>query len=80
MSQRTEHLNEEINITLDLKVTLKRLSNHNGFSDGQVAKATEEFKEVIKQDLLKQVCDEYSMEEILFSVDFVDYDVEPNGA
>lgn len=80
MSQRTEHLNEEINITLDLKVTLTRLSNHNGFSDGQVAKATEEFKEVIKQDLLKQVCDEYSMEEILFSVDFVDYDVEPNGA
>lgn len=80
MSQKTEHLNEEINIKLDLKVTLKRLSNHNGFFDGQVAKATEEFKEVIKDDLLKQVCDEYSMEEILFSVDFVAYNVEPNGA
>ncbi len=80
MSQRTEHLNEKINIALDLKVTLKRLSNHNGFFDGQVVKSTEEFKEVIKEDLIKKVCGEYSMEEILFSVDFVDYDVEPNGA
>ncbi len=78
MSQKIEQVNEEINIKLDLKVTLKRLSNHDGFSDGQVAKATEEFKEIIKEDLLKQVCNEYSMEEILFSVDFVDYDVEPN--
>ena len=78
MSQRTENVDEEILINLQVKVTLKSLSNHDGFFEGQVEKAKEEFKEEIEKELINKLADDYQMQEMLQSVDFVNYEVDSN--
>ena len=37
MSQRTQHVNEEIIVALKFKVTINSFSNHNGFKKGLLA-------------------------------------------
>jgi hypothetical protein len=79
MSQRTENVDEEMLINLQVNVTLKSFSNHDGFSDKQVEKAKEEFKDEIMKHLTNKLADDYQMEEFLYSVDFVNYEVDSNG-
>lgn len=79
MSQRRKNIGESMIINLQLKVTLKYFSNHDGFKEGQIEKAIEEFKEEIAKELTNKLADEYQMQEFLYSVDFVDYEVDSNG-
>lgn len=79
MSQRTENIKEEIIVDLKFKVTIKSFSNHNGFSQGQIEKAIEEFKENIKKELEDKLDNEFWQQEFLQTVDFVNYKVEPEN-
>ncbi len=76
MSQRSKNVNEEIIVDLKFKVTIKSFSNHNGFKEGQIEQAIEEFKENIKKELECKVNGEYQQQEFLQSVDFVYYEVD----
>lgn len=75
MSQRTENVNEYINVDLKLKVIIKQFSNHNGFSNGQIDRAIHEFKEKIQKHLINMITEDYQMSEMLYSTDFVDFEV-----
>lgn len=79
MSQRTENVNEDMIINLQVKVIIKQFSNHNGFGKGQIDRAIEEFKDEISKELLHKITDDFQMQEFLQSVDFVDYEVSQNG-
>ena len=76
MSQRTQNVEEEIIVDLQFKVTIKSFSNHDGFKQGQIEKAIEEFKENIQKELEYKVNGEYSQQEFLESVDLVYYEVD----
>lgn len=76
MSQRSEYVDEEIVVELKLKVTLNSFSNHDGFVNGQIKHAIEEFKEQIKKQLEYKINGEYCQQEFLQSVDFVNYEVD----
>ena len=78
MSQRIKYEEEEIFVNVQVKVKLKSFSNHDGSTDAQIDQAKEEFKDEIEKHLMDKLADEYTMEEFLYSVDFVDYEVEPN--
>jgi hypothetical protein len=76
MSQRSQSVNEEFTVELKLKVTIKSFSNHDGFKQGQIERAIEEFKENIKKEIEYNVNGEYNQQEFLQTVDFVTYEVE----
>jgi NADPH-dependent 7-cyano-7-deazaguanine reductase QueF len=76
MSQRTEYVEEEIVVDLKFKVTINSFSNHNGFSQGQIESAIEEFKEHIKKELEYKLNGEYRQQEFLQSIDYVNYEVD----
>jgi len=76
MSQRSKNINEEIIVELKFKVTINSFSNHNGFKEGQIEQAIEEFKEQIKKELEYKVNGEYQQQEFLQSVDFVSYEAD----
>ena len=76
MSQRTKNVDEELLVNLRVKVTLKSFSNHNGFNDEQVEEAKDEFKDEIKRHIESKLGGEYEMEEFLYSVDFVNYEID----
>ena len=76
MSQRTQHVEEEIIVDLQFKVTIKSFSNHNGFKQGQIEMAIDEFKENIKKQLEYKVNGEYWQQEFLQSVDYVHYEAD----
>ena len=73
MSQRSQNVNEEIEFDLSFKITIKSFSNHDGFKQGQIEKAVEEFKENIKTELRYIVEGEHQQQEFLETVDFVTY-------
>jgi NADPH-dependent 7-cyano-7-deazaguanine reductase QueF len=73
MSQRTQYVNEEIIVELKFKVTINSFSNHNGFKEGQIEQAIQEFKENIQKELECKVNGEYSQQEFLQTVDYVSY-------
>ena len=79
MSQRIKNVDEAMLINLQVNVTLKSFSNHNGFKDDQIDQAKQEFKDEIMKHLLSKLADEYQMEEFLYSVDFVNYNVDSRG-
>ena len=79
MSQRIKNIDEEILINLQVNVSLNSFSNHNGFKEGQIEQAKEEFKDEIMRHLKNKLSDEYQMEEFLNSVDFVNYEVDSNS-
>lgn len=79
MSQRTEEVDESMLINLRVNVTIKKFSTHDGFFDGQVEQAKEEFEDEIANHLTKKLVNDYQMDEFLYSVDFVDYEVDSNG-
>lgn len=76
MSQRTQHINEEIIVELKFKVTINSFSNHNGFKKGQIEQAIQEFKENIQKELEYKFNGEYYQQEFLETVDFVFYEVD----
>jgi hypothetical protein len=77
MSQISETVNETIEVTLKLKVTLTMLSNHNGFKEGQLQSAIDEFKENIEEHLTEKIVNEYHQEsDVIYGADFVYYNVE----
>lgn len=76
MSQRNKSVNEEMIVELKFKVTIKSFSNHNGFKEGQIEQAIQEFKENIQNELEYKVNGEYSQQEFLESVDLVYYEVD----
>ena len=76
MSQRIKNVDESMLINLQVNVTLKSFSNHNGFNDKQIEQAKEEFKDEIMKHLTNKLVDDYQMEEFLYSVDFVNYEVD----
>ena len=63
-------------VELKFKVTIKSFSNHNGFKEGQIEQAIQEFKENIRKELEYKVNGEYSQQEFLESVDLVYYEVD----
>ena len=77
MSQRMQQINKEIVVELKFKVKINSFSNHEGFKEGQVNKAIEEFKENIKKELEYIIEGEHGQQEFLQTVDFVTYEVEP---
>jgi len=76
MSQKTQHVNEEIIVELKFKVTINSFSNHNGFKEGQIEQAIKEFKENIQKELEHKVNGEYSQQGFLETVDFVSYEAD----
>tara|TARA_R110002012_G_C11520290_1_gene599374 strand:+ start:103 stop:345 length:243 start_codon:yes stop_codon:yes gene_type:complete len=79
MSQRIKNVDEEMLINLQVNVSLKSFYNHNGFYQGQIKHAKEEFKDEIMKHLTNKLSDIYRMEQFLYSVDFVNYEVDSNG-
>jgi len=75
MSQRTENVNEDMIVNLQVKVSIKSFSNHNGFGAGQINRAIDEFKEKIQKHLINMITEDYQMSEMLYSTDFVDFEV-----
>lgn len=75
MSQRTESINEDVIIELKFKVNIISLSNHNGFFYGQIDKAIEEFKEIIKEEMQCKINGVYQQQEFLQTTDFVSYEI-----
>lgn len=76
MSQRSQTVDETILINLQVKVSLKSFSNHDGFKNGQIEKAIEEFKDEISNVLCYNLEDEYFLQEFLLTVDYVQFEVE----
>jgi len=76
MSQRTQNVNKEITVDLSFKVTIKSFSNHDGFKNGQIEKAVEEFKENITKELIYIIEGEHQQQDFLQTVDYVTYDVD----
>ncbi len=78
MSQRSHSVDETILINLQVKVSLESFSNHDGFKDGQIERAVEEFKDEISNQLYYKLENTYYQQEFLQSVDFVQFDVVRN--
>ena len=76
MSLKSKNVDEEIVLELKFKVTINSFSNHNGFREGQIEQAIEEFKENIKKELEYKVNGVYQQEEFLETVDFVSFEVD----
>ena len=76
MSQRSKNVDKEIIVELKFKVTINSFSNHNGFKEGQIEQAIDEFKEQIKKELEYKINGEYQQQEFLQSVDFVSYEAD----
>lgn len=78
MSQRNHSVDETILINLQVKVSLEEFSNHNGFKDGQIEKAIEEFKDEITNELYYKLENTYYQQEFLQTVDYVQFEVTRN--
>jgi hypothetical protein len=76
MSQRTVRVDDEITVDLSFRVNIRSFSNHEGFYEGQVAGAIDEFTAKIRDELESKVCGEYQQQEFLDAVDFVTYEVD----
>lgn len=77
MSQRYLSVNEEVEVTLNLKVTLTQLSNHDGFDNVSLYYVFEEFRTEIKEHLKNKIVGEfYSVTDLSNIVDSVEFEVE----
>ncbi len=76
MAQRYIDINEEINITLKLKVNLTKLSDYKHFGEEQKQNAIDEFKTNIGLHLKNKLIDNVSQDDFLQSIDFVNYEVK----
>lgn len=77
MSQRYLAVNEEVDVILNLKVTLKQLSNHDGFENVSLYYVFEEFRNEIKEYLKNKIVGEFhSITDLSEIVDSVQIEVE----
>lgn len=76
MSQRIHNVDESITINLQVVVKINSFSNHEGFKGNQIQNAIEEFKDEISGELYHKLTNDYSQQEFLQSVDFVNFTVE----
>ena len=75
MSLRSKLITQELPVTLELIVTLKSFTTHDGFREGQLQRAIEEFKEKIEEEILSKIVDNFQQQQFLFSSDFVEYEI-----
>ena len=78
MSQRSQSVDETILINLQVKVSLELFSNHDGFKNGQIQKAIDEFKDEITNELYYKLENTYYQQEFLQTVDYVQFEVVRN--
>jgi uncharacterized protein YaaR (DUF327 family) len=76
MANRHYEINEELEVTLKLKVIIKQCSNYNPLNESQLAHNVKNFKNEIKEHLENKIKDEYYREEVTIGVDDWTYDVE----
>jgi|688.fasta_scaffold529017_4 peptide subunit release factor RF-3 len=78
MSQRSKSVDETMLVNLQVKVNLESFSNHDGFKEGQLERAIEEFKDEISNQLYYKLENTYYQQEFLQSVDIVQFEVVRN--
>ena len=76
MANRHYPINEEIEVTLKLKVTIKQCSNYHHLNELQIADNVTDFKNEIREHLENKIKDEYYREEVTLGVDDWTYEVE----
>ena len=76
MANRHYQINEEIEVTLKLKVNIKKCSNYYHLNELQLADNVTDFKNEIKEHLENKIKDEYYREEVTIGVDDWTYEVE----
>lgn len=76
MANRHYQINEEIEVTLKLKVNIKQCSNYQHLNELQLADNVTDFKNEIKEHLENKIKDEYYREEVTIGVDDWTYEVE----
>jgi hypothetical protein len=55
MSQRSKSVDETMLVNLQVKVNLESFSNHDGFKEGQLERAIEEFSVCVRQRIQGRV-------------------------
>ena len=76
MANRHYQINEEIEVTLKLKVKIKQCSNYQHLNELQLADNVTDFKKEIKEHLENKIKNEYYREEVTIGVDDWTYEVE----
>ena len=76
MANRHYQINEEIEVTLKLKVKIKQCSNYHDLNELQLADNVTDFKNEIKEHLENKIKDEYYREEVTMGVDDWTYEVK----
>ena len=76
MANRHYQINEEIEVTLKLKVNIKKCSNYHHLNELQLADHIVDFKNEIKEHLENKIKDEYYREEVTNEVDDWTYEVK----
>jgi len=76
MANKHYQINEEFEVTLKLKVTIKQCSNYNHLNELQIADNVTDFKNEIKEHIENKIKDEYYREEVTLGVDDWTYEVE----
>lgn len=74
MSDLRTPINEEVEVTLKLKVKISNASYYDQLSDEQLAERVEVAKAKVKEELLNMVVDEFYLQELAPKVKF-DYEV-----
>lgn len=73
MGNKSYKMNEEVEVTLKVKVTLTRISDYNDMDDERQTLITEEFKEEIGNELADKLSGEHQQQDLLLGCDWVDY-------
>lgn len=76
MANKHYYPNEEIEVTLKLKVKIKTCSNYNPLNKEQLSEQVQDFKSEINEHLLGKLRNEYYQEDVTIGVDGWSYEVE----
>jgi len=76
MSNKHYDIQEEIEITLKVKVKINKCSDYNHLNELQLADNVADFKSQIGEHLRNKLVDEYQREEVTMGVDDWSFDVE----
>lgn len=76
MANRHYDINEEFQIDLTLKITVKRCSDFRYLKESEIEKSVIDFKNKITEHLKEKITSEYYREEVTDSMDDWTYNVE----
>lgn len=76
MANKHYNINEEVEVTLTLKVKIKECSNYTTLDESQISDNVKDFKSEIKEHLRSKISNEYYSEEVTFGVDNWSYEVQ----